>query len=131
MRRELAFLVLAASGAGKLETVNVKGWYGEVPPAQCRDSLCVCLAFDPGAGLPPFPGWAVQEDAGGVVLVRVSEARKPRHCYQKSAGAQDAVSRLMLNIALYRRDGVGLPAQAQIRSETAGMSTAVYIEPVP
>lgn len=131
MRWKLAFLVLAASGAGRLETVNLKGWYREVPAAQCHDSLCVCLAFDPGEGLPPYPGWVVQEDAGGVVLVRVSEARKPRHCYQKSAGAQDTASRLMLNIALYRRDDVGLPAQAQIRSETAGKSIAVYIEPVP
>lgn len=127
-----AFLALAARGAdGKLDTVDLKGWYSEVPVTQCHDASCVCLAFDPGKGLPPFPGWVVQEDAGGIVLVRVSEARKPRHCFQNSPRWPEAVSRLLLNIVLYRRDGIGLPAQAQIRSEAAAKTTAVYIEPVP
>lgn len=127
-----AVLVLSVQAAGEnIETVNLKGWYAEVPVSQCHDSPCVCLAFDPGGGLPPFPGWVVQEDAGGMVLVRVSEVRKPRHCFRKSAASQDAASRLMLHIMLYRRDDIGQPSQAQIRTEGSGKTTTVYIEPVP
>ena len=118
-----------------VETVDLRGHYGEDSPAHCTNQPCVCLAFEPRPDASLVLGWATPDTTHGSALVRTTINNKPARCFRRVdsvtyAGASD--TKMLFNVLLYSRSHAGLRTRVLIRIVyVQPTSRQIYIEPLP